>query len=74
LDKENDGEDTEYMILNKEYSDWIENPEEREKNVGGKFPLFIDSIDPKIIQPAEVMYIALHMLYKKYNFRYTVKD
>jgi hypothetical protein len=74
LDKENDGEDTEYMILNKEYSDWIENPEEREKNVGGKFPLFIDSIDPKIIQPAEVMYIALHMLYKKYNFRYTAKD
>lgn len=74
LDREQDEENSEYMILNKEYSDWIENPEEREKNVGGKFPLFIDSIDPKIIQPAEIMYIALHMLYKKYNFRYTTKD
>lgn len=72
LNKEEESE--EYMILNKEYSDWIENPMEREKNVGSKFPLFIDSIDPKIIQPAEVMYIALHMLYKKYNFRYTMKE
>jgi len=74
LDKENSETNEEYMVLNQEYSDWIENPEEREKNVGSKFPLFIDSIDPKIIQPAEVMYIALHMLYKKYNFRYTMKD
>lgn len=74
LSKENGEENEEYMILNKEYSDWIDNPEEREKNVGSKFPLFIDSIDPKIIQPAEIMYIALHMLYKKYNFRYTTKS
>ena len=62
------------LFLNKEYNEWINNPEEREKNAGSKFPLFIDSIDPKIIQPAEVMYIALHMLYKKYNFRYSEKD
>ena len=74
LDKENGEDNEEYMVLNQEYSNWIENPEEREKNVGSKFPLFIDSIDPKIIQPAEIMYIALHMLYKKYNFRYTMKD
>ncbi len=61
-------------LLNEEYKDWVDNPQEREKNVWSKFPLFIDSIDPKIIQPAEVMYIALHMLYKKYNFKYSLKD
>lgn len=62
------------VLLNKEYNDWIDNPKERAKNIWSKFPLFIDSIDPKIIQPAEVMYIALHMLYKKYNFRYSTKE
>lgn len=72
-DKEGNQENEEYILLNKEYRDWINNPQEREKDVGSKFPLFIDSIDPKIIQPAEIMYIALHMLYLKYNFRHTTK-
>ena len=67
-DKEED------VLINKEYSDWVNDPQEREKNCWSKFPLFIDSIDPKLIQPAEVMYIALHMLYKKYNFRYSTKE
>lgn len=67
-DKEN------IMLLNKEYNDWINNPQEREKIVWAKFPLFIDSIEPKTIQPAEIMYIALHMLYKKYNFRHSLKE
>lgn len=60
--------------LNMEYKDWINDREEREKSVWSKFPLFIDSINPKIIQPAEIMYIALHMLFKRYNFRYSEKD
>ena len=68
------GEKDDRLFLNKEYSAWINNPIEREKNVWSRFPLFIDSIHPKIIQPAEIMYIALHMLYKKYNFRYSEKD
>ena len=68
------GDKEDKVLLNKEYNDWINNPKEREKNIWSKFPLFIDSIDPKIIQPAEVMYIALHMLYKKYNFRYSTKE
>ena len=68
------GESDDRLFLNKEYNVWINNPVEREKNVWSKFPLFIDSIDPRIIQPAEIMYIALHMLYKKYNFRYSEKD
>jgi len=62
------------VLLNKEYSDWVNDPVEREKNVWSKFPLFIDSIEPRIIQPAEVMYIALHMLYKKYNFKHSEKE
>ncbi len=62
------------LLLNKEYNDWINNPQEREKSVWSKFPLFIDSIESKIIQPAEIMYIALHMLYKKYNFRFSTKE
>ena len=61
-------------IINEEYKDWTNNPEEREKYMGSKFPLFIDSIDPKLIQSAEVMYIALNMLYKKHNFRYTNEE
>jgi hypothetical protein len=61
----------ESTIINEEYKDWINSPQEREKYMGSKFPLFIDSIDPKLIQSAEVMYIALNMLYKKHNFRYT---
>lgn len=72
--EETGNKETSEEILNKEYDNWVDNPEEREKNVGSKFPLFIDSIDPKIIQPAEVMYIALHMLYNKYSFRYTTKE
>ena len=68
------GEKDDKLFLNKEYNVWINNPAEREKNAGSKFPLFIDSIDPQIIQPAEIMYVALHMLYKKYNFRYSEKD
>ena len=67
-DKEN------IMLLNKEYNNWINSPQEREKIVWAKFPLFIDSIEPKTIQPAEIMYIALHMLYKKYNFRHSLKE
>lgn len=63
----------ENIILNKEYSDWIENCGEREKKVVKRFPLFLDTIDPKFIKSAEIMYIALNMLYKKYNFRYSTK-
>jgi len=62
------------FMLNKEYDNWVNDPREREKTVWSKFPLFIDSIDHKIIQPAEIMYIALHMLYKKYNFKFSQKD
>ena len=65
--------DNNFTIINEEYQDWINNPQEREKNIDSKFPLFIDSIDPKLIQPAEIMYIALHMLYKQHSFRYTKK-
>mgnify|MGYP003292615590 CR=1 FL=1 len=60
--------------LNMEYKDWIEDRSEREKSVWNKFPLFIDSINWKIIQPAEIMYIALHMLFKRYCFKYSEKD
>ena len=68
------GEKEDKFMLNKEYDNWVNDPREREKTVWSKFPLFIDSIDHKIIQPAEVMYIALHMLYKKYNFKFSQKD
>lgn len=67
-------EKTDIFMLNKEYDNWVNDPREREKTVWSKFPLFIDSIDHKIIQPAEIMYIALHMLYKKYNFKFSQKD
>ena len=61
--------------LNERYNNWLNNPYERGKLVAWpKFPLFIDKIEDKILQPAEIMYIALHMLYKKYNFRYTLKE
>jgi hypothetical protein len=63
----------EFVVINEEYQDWINAPQEREKYTGDKFPLFIDSIDHKLIQPAEIIYIALHMLYKKHNFRYTTE-
>ena len=73
-DKKTSSKELDEEILNKEYNDWINNFEERQKNAGNnRFPLFIDSIDSKFIKPAEIMYIALHMLYKKYNFRYTTK-
>jgi len=68
------GEKEDKFMLNKEYDNWVNDPREREKTVWSKFPLFIDSIDHKIIQPAEIMYIALHMLYKKYNFKFSQKD
>lgn len=59
------------------YREWIDSPWEREKthsSDSSKFPLFIDTINPEIIQPAEIMYIALHLLYKKYNFRNSNKS
>ena len=46
---------------------------EREKNISSKFPFFIDTIKPDVIKPAEVMYIALHLLYKKYDFKNSQK-
>lgn len=52
-----------------EYKKRVENPEEREKNTSKGFPLFINTIDPKITKSAEVMYAALHMLFKKYTFK-----
>ena len=60
--------------LNLKYIDWVNNPREREKIVWSKFPLFIDTIDPKEIQPAEIMYIAFHMLYKKFNFKFSLEE
>ena len=68
------GDKEDKFMLNKEYHERINDPWEREKTVWSKFPLFIDSIDHKIIQPAEVMYISLHMLYKKFNFKFSQKD
>lgn len=68
------GEKGDNLMLNQEYEKRVNDPWEREKTVWSKFPLFIDSIDHKIIQPAEIMYIALHMLYKKYNFKCSQKE
>lgn len=62
-----------WNTLNTEYKQRLTSPEEREKSVGKKFPLFINTLDQKIIQPAEVLYIALHLLYKKYDFKNTTK-
>lgn len=59
--------------LNEEYIHWLNSPTEREKNISSKFPFFIDTINPAVIKPAEVMYIALHLLYKKYDFRNSQK-
>lgn len=59
--------------LNEEYTNWLNSPKEREKNISSKFPFFIDTIKPDVIKPAEVMYIALHLLYKKYDFRNSQK-
>lgn len=73
-DEERKQGNKEFVIINEEYQDWINAPQEREKYTGDKFPLFIDSIDHKLIQPAEIIYIALHMLYKKHNFRYTTEE
>lgn len=44
------------------YNNWLDNPEEREIVTEKRFPLFIDLVDQKIIQPAEIIYIALHIL------------
>jgi len=60
--------------LNMKYIKWVNNPREREKIIWSKFPLFIDTIDPKEIQPAEIMYIAFHMLYKRFNFKYSLEE
>lgn len=58
--------------LTNDYQKWVKNPLERETTWSGKqFPFFIDRIDPEILEPAKVMYIALHMLMKKYNFKNT---
>lgn len=58
----------------RDYKEWLNNPNEREKSAWWKFPLFIDTLNPKIIKPAEIMYIALHMLYKKFDFKNTNKS
>ena len=44
------------------YKSWLDNPEEREILTEKRFPLFIDLVDQKIIQPAEIIYIALHII------------
>ncbi len=59
--------------LNADYKERLSSPKEREKNIGHKFPLFINTLDNHIIKPAEIMYIALHLLYKKYDFKSSTK-
>ena len=49
------------------YKKWRDSPSEREKS--WKISYFVDTLDPEIIRPAEVIYIALNMLYKKINFK-----
>ncbi len=57
-------------IIVKKYQEWINNPSIREENISwNHFPFFIDRIDNEILEPAKVMYIALHLLYKKYSFK-----
>lgn len=72
--KEKYQENKEFIIINEDYKNWINNPQEREKYDGSKFPLFSYRLDSQIIEPAEIIYMALHMLYKQYSFRYTTKE
>lgn len=60
--------------IRENYNNWIENPSEREKDIWNKIPLFVDTIDYKIIQSAEIMYIALNMIYTKNSFWYTMDE
>lgn len=56
--------------LTKEYQQRVTNPLIREKSASGKqFPYFIDRVKTETLLPAKIMYIALHMLMKKYNFK-----
>lgn len=57
-----------------DYKKWLDSPLIREKNTDHTFPLFIKSVDHEIIKPAEIIYIALHMLYKKFDFKNTTKE
>ena len=65
--------------LNVKYDKWVNNPNEREKIVWSeKFPMFIDTFptDKEVqkILPAEIIYIAFHMLYKRFNFKYSLEE
>jgi len=60
------------QIINEKYKEWRNSPLEREKS--WKISLFVDTIDPEYIKPAEVIYIALNMLYKKINFKLSSND
>ena len=51
------------------YKEWRDSPLEREKY--WKIPYFVDTLDPDYIKPADVIYIALNMLYKKINFKFS---
>jgi len=51
------------------YKKWRDSPSEREKS--WKISYFVDTLDPEIIRPAEVIFIALNMLYKKINFKFS---
>ncbi len=56
--------------LTDDYKKWVNNPVLREKTWTWKqFPFFIDRVDTNVLEPAKIMYIALHILIKKYNFR-----
>ncbi len=56
--------------LTDEYQKRIHHPMMREKTWSGRqFPFFIDRVDANTLEPAKVMYVALHMLLKKYNFK-----
>lgn len=51
------------------YKKWRDSPSEREKS--WTISYFVDTLDPEIIRPAEVIFIALNMLYKKINFKFS---
>lgn len=56
--------------MTRDYTERKENPQKRENWIWKQFPLYINTLDTKIIQPAEVIDVALHLLYKKYDFKY----
>lgn len=65
--------------LNVKYDKWIDNPSERENMAWSeKFPMFIDTFpkhkEVQKILPAEIIYIAFHMLYKRFNFKYSLEE